>query len=116
ELANRIVISRVRVDPARMYLGLVDGFLQVYLNSRDKSRELFRRTRFQRPGTDERLIEQILIVRIGSHEGFQLDPVRLIPEEPAASRGTPFVGYFGKNIEASPDILAALGVVGRGGR
>ncbi len=98
-----------------MGFGLPDRLLDMRPHPLDEARLLFRRYRIIRPDPEQGLVDEILGVPIGQQPGRPRDPVLARnPGEPLQI-AAPFVRDLRKDIEPLADVLAALGVVGRGG-
>src|SRR5262249_14982106 len=113
ELANRIVVGRVWIDPTAVNLGLVNRFDHVLLDAGDEVGRNGGRTQGPRPY--QGLVKQVLVIPVRGVRSFERDAMPFVPALPARQTLLPLAGQFREDIQAGANILAALGVVGRGG-
>ncbi len=69
-----------------------------------------------RPDTQSALIEEVFVVPNGSEDVAHLSLMPAIPPRPAPQVLLPFVRNFGDHVDPSPDVFAALGIVGGSGK
>src|ERR1700757_1315948 len=67
-----------------------------------------------RPGTDQRLIQQRFLVSLGSSDTFYTTAFGLVPFAPDVQAPLPFFGDFGKHIDASSHVLRSFCVMRHG--
>src|SRR5208282_2818331 len=71
----------------------------------------------ERPGSHERLVEEVLLVGVGDVGIFPFDAQRSVEPMPSAHGLLPGVGHFREYVDAGAHVFAALGVVrGSGGQ
>src|SRR4030095_5206950 len=101
-------------EPARMDLGFLQGFLHILHDTLDETRLACLIQRCQRPGTDERLIEEILFIGIGHLNATNRTLLCVIPPLPALHGTLPLAWDLGQDVDPRPHILAAFCVMRRG--
>ncbi len=66
-----------------------------------------------RPGADQRLVEQVLVVLVGGDAAVELGLAPLVERRPALHPRRPLVRQLRDGVDPGADVLAAFGVVGR---
>ena len=116
EPGHRLLVPGTRVQPARDDFGLAHGLLHV----RDDALAILPFAvgvhGLERPRSEEGLVEQVLLVPAGVRVAIDHHARAAIESGPAGRRLFPRARDFGEHIDPRPDVLAALGVVRRGGR
>ncbi len=115
ESSQRVVVRFVDIDPTGIQLGLFDRLVHVLLNSLDKTVHLVGAQRLQRPGSDQRLIEKVLLVGVRNFGAGRFHTGVLIHLMPTMNSLFPDIGNFRENIDPGPHIFAAFSVVSRRG-
>ncbi|MBI2940368.1 MAG: hypothetical protein HYY04_08000 [Chloroflexi bacterium] len=110
---DRLVVRPVGIDPARVDLGLLDRLLHVAVDPLAERPECCPVKWLERPGPEQRLIQQILVVTVGGHLAVDHRLLRAIVPAPPRQRGAPEPRHLRERVQASANVGAALGVVGR---
>ena len=114
EPARRRVVGGARVHPARVALGLLGGLLHV--GGQALGQRLERLVGVPGgPGAHQGLVEQVLVVGVGRGAAVHVHLEAAGEGPPAPDLGGPGGGDLGEHVDARAHVLAALGVVGRGG-
>ena len=104
----------MRIDPARVHLGLPEGLLHILRDALDKLGLGCRIQRGQRPRADEGLVEEVFLMGIGHLRAGEVAFLPMVPPLPALQRMRPCPGDLGEDIDPGAHVLAALRVVRRG--
>ena len=94
-----------------MHLGLAGGLEDV---SRDPLGVLLARLVVDRPGADEGLVQQELLVRVRSRHAVDVPLERVADRRRPPDEVGPLARQLGEHADPGPGVLAALGVVRRG--
>src|SRR4030095_9158673 len=100
--------------PASAALGLLGGLLHVADDPCGEALE--RLLAVGRPGADQRLVEQVLVVAVRGAVAVDLLLEASRVRAPPPHLGGPGGRHLRQYVDAGADVLAALGVVGGGGQ
>lgn len=94
EITHRLVIGVIWIDPARVDLGLLQGFRHICLDSISEVSILVIVQCRKRPGSDQRLIQQVLLVAIRSESSVHLGFVPFVELTPSLDASFPDLRNF----------------------
>src|SRR5262249_43962770 len=115
ERLNGFVIRSVGIDPARVYLGLVQRLENVGLDALDEAVVFLGTVRLYGPGADQGLVEEAFLVRVGGLFVLKYHAVGLIHLVPTRQALGPCRRHFREHVQTGADVFTALGVVRRAG-
>ena len=113
---ERLLVRWIGVDPRGVSLRLRGRLDHESLHPLDKSRRRRIVGAAERPGAQQSLVEQVFFPSVGAFQVVDRGSLASVPPRPARQADLPFVGEFRNDVDPEPRVLAALGVVGRGGR
>ena len=99
-----------------MDLRFVKGLGHIRGHAVDKRLVLRVIERRERPHTNERLIQQVLLIPVGRELAVHFDHVLLVQLFPAGHASVPFQRHLGQHIDPGADVFTSLGIVRRGCR
>ncbi len=94
EITHRLVIRVIRIDPARVDLGLLEGFRHIGLDSVIEVSIFVIVQCTKRPGSDQRLIQQVLLVAVRSESSVHLGFVPFVELTPSLDASFPDLRDF----------------------
>src|SRR2546422_1060986 len=101
----------MRIDPARVHLGLPEGLLHILRDALDELGLGCRIQWGQRPRADEGLVEEVFLIGIGHLSASDAAFLPTVPHLPAPQRARPCPWDLGEHIHPGSYVLAALRVV-----
>src|SRR5579863_687013 len=110
---NRGVVFFVWRDPARVDFGFLGCLDHVSLYPLQKVFALVPLDFSKRPDPQQRLIKEILLIRVGDSTPLGFCFFCAIHLAPSNQMSLPFSGEFGKDVDASPNIFGSFRIVGR---
>ena len=120
EAEHRLLVSRVWRRPGGVRLGFAQRLCERPLDALGIGGEALRIGRraqqFNRPGADEHLVEHVLVIGVRRRGAFNVAAPGAQDAAPDLHVFRPVLRQLGQHRKARPRILAALGVVGRGGK
>ena len=109
---HRLFVLGVGRDPAGVDLGLFERLQHELADAPDELGSSIVAVR-QRPGAQQRLVQQVLLVAVGRHAALDAELLAAVQARPARERRAPLARQLGQHVDARAHVLAALGVVGR---
>src|SRR5215831_11568465 len=99
ECSDGRFVLQVRTYPARVEPRLPEGLLEVVAEAALDPGPLRFRRRPPGPEADQRLIDQVLLVRVGREPGTEAFLARLVQALPVLQRLRPLVGNLGEHVQ-----------------